>query len=139
VGLFGRKKSAPKPPEDFSLKTKFALWWAGRWYRDALAGKHGEENMQFIQKLAGLRTAIMAIILLAEVVAKQFGFDAGPFFSLVRGLFAALNWDTNEAAGFFGVEPAALLASALTLWAAILRVKAYFAAKPAVAPTESAK
>jgi hypothetical protein len=135
MGLFGRKKSAP----DHSLKTKFALWWAGRWYRDALAGKHGEENMQFISKLAGLRTAIMAIVLLAEVVAKSFGFEAGPLFSLVRGLFAALNWDTAEAAGFFGVEPAALLASFLTIWAAVLRVKAYFTAKPQAAPAAPAK
>jgi len=79
--------------------------------------------MKFIQSLQGVRTAIMAIVLLLEVLAKSFGFEAGPVFTIVRTAFGAIGWNTAEANTLF--DPALVGAAIVTLYAAIMRVVAW--------------
>ena len=88
--------------------------------------------MKFLQSLSGLRSALMAVVLLAEVVARGLGYDAGPVFSVVRSAFDALGWEASPGNLLF--DPATTGAAALTLYAVAMRVKAWWAAGHAEKP-----
>ena len=123
MGLFGKKKikdfdlefQEPKPESPVKgVKAKFALWFAERMYREALAGEYGEETMTFLKSLSGLRTAILAVFLVIELLAQQFGFSAGPLFGVLHTIFGFLgSADPKEA---FGVDPAVVASAIATLY-----------------------
>lgn len=89
--------------------------------------------MKFLQALSGLRSAIMAVVLLAEVVSRGMGYDAGPVFSVVRTAFSALGWDASPGNLLF--DPATTGAAIVTLYVVAMRVKAWWAARHAEKPT----
>jgi hypothetical protein len=122
-----------------SLKGKlarlFAKRWVVGWYRDGLEGKEGKGTMGALKKIQGLRTALMALVLLSEALAKASGHDFGPVFAFTHAIFAGFGWDEKEAGTLF--DPAVLASSIFTLWAAALRVKSYVKEQKAKADAEA--
>ncbi len=106
-------------------KKQIGLWFVARWYKQALQGKKGKDTMKFVQKIQGLRTAIMALILALEVVANGLGFQTGPLFGLINGAFSAVGWNPNGVQEALGVDPKAVGMAALTLYFAVKRLIAW--------------
>ena len=92
LGWLKKKSKAEEASPGLPLKFKVAIWWATKWFNDGLKGKKGGEVMEFLKKLQGLRSAILLLFLLAEGVCRAFGFEAGPLFAILRGLFGSLQW-----------------------------------------------
>lgn len=88
--------------------------------------------MKLLQSFHGMRSAIMALILLAEVIAGGLGYEAGPVFGVVRSAFAALGWEASPGNLLF--DPATTGAAVITLYAVAMRVKAWWAAGHAEKP-----
>ncbi len=83
--------------------------------------------MKWLSEIQGLRTAIMALVLLTEVVCRGLGLDAGPAFTLAHSLFRAVGWDEADAGTLF--DPAVVGAAILTIYFAIRRAIAWYSEK----------
>jgi hypothetical protein len=92
--------------------------------------------MKLLKSLTGVRTAVMALVLLAEVVARGLGHDVGPIFSIIRSAFAAIGWDYSPGNLLF--DPATTGTAVLTLYAVAIRAKAWWAerARPSRPPIQ---
>lgn len=75
-----------------------------------------------LEALHGLRSAIMAVVLLIEVVAQGLGFESGPVFAAARGVMSYAGWETTDLA----FDPAVAGAAILTLYATYQRVRAWW-------------
>lgn len=108
-----------------NLKKKLAKVFAMRWLKAAWAGKKGEGMQKLLKSLHGIRSAIMALVLVAEVVARSAGWDTGPAFGIIRGLFDFVGWDINSAAATIGIDPVAVGAGIVTVYVAVQRFIAW--------------
>lgn len=100
----------------------------GAW-KDGIAGKKGSFVKNALQKLSGLRSAILLLFVLVELAAKQFGFEAGPLFTVLRGLFAGIGWDEASAVKEIGIDPALLLTSIVGIYTAVQRFRSWLKSK----------
>lgn len=107
------------------VKSKFAIWYATKWYRDGIAGKKGEAVKDLLSKASGARSAIVLLVLIAEGLAKAGGFETGPVFGIVYGLFSSLGWDVQSVKTTVGVDPVLLGTYAFGLYFAAKRIIAW--------------
>lgn len=121
------------------LKSSVAEWWARRWYQRGLEGKEGESVKNFLTQIQGLRSAIIAVLLLVEFLGQHFGF-AGPL-GYIHQLFSILGWDAKDAL----FDPTVTGTALLTLYAVYGRFRAWWATRavtvtstPAVLPLAKA-
>jgi len=77
----------------------------------------------YLKKLEGVRSAIMALVLLLEVLSKAFGLEAGPVFTILHLAFTALGWNPADANTLF--DPALVGSAILTLYVTTRRVVAW--------------
>jgi len=90
--------------------------------------------LAFLKSLTGVRSAIMALVLLAEVVARGLGFDSGPVLSVVYSIFTSIGWDP-KAPGALLFDPALVGTAVLTLWFTWKRIQAWWVERHAEKPT----
>ena len=90
--------------------------------------------LSFLKSLTGVRSAIMALLLLAEVVFRGLGFETGPAFSVIHSIFTSVGWDP-KAPGALLFDPALVGTALLTLWVTATRIKTWWAERHAEKPT----
>jgi hypothetical protein len=90
-------------------KRDLAIWYAVKWYKDGLKGKKGSQMKSVLSSVDGYKSAIIALVLLAEAAARQFGFEAGPVFGMIHALFAGFGWNVQEGKDLLGADPAFIM------------------------------
>lgn len=106
-----------------SIVRKLAIKYVSDWFKDGLVGKKGASAMKVLSKLQGFRTGIMALALLAEVIARTSGHEAGPLFSTLHMVFRAIGWNEADATSLF--DPAVVGTALVTLYVTYQRFSAW--------------
>ena len=102
------------------LSEKVGQWWLRRKWRRGLEGKEGADVMNLFRQIQGLRSAIIALLLLAEYIGVQTG-HGGAVLAYTRHVIGALGWSPSEAL----FDPTVVGTALLTLWATWRRVQAW--------------
>lgn len=108
------------------LREKVGIWWLRRQWTRGLEGKEGTNVKAFFAAIAGLRTLLVALVLLAEFLATQAG-HGGPITQVREYLFLVTGWGAKDAL----FDPVNIGVALMTIWAGVLRVKAWWAARKA--------
>ena len=95
-------------------------WYARRWIGRVREGKEGAETMKAFAQLQGMRSAIIALVLLIEFLGQKLGFGGG-FLAYAHTVLVAFGWDPKEAL----FDPTVVGTALLTLWATWGRFKAW--------------
>lgn len=102
------------------LERAVGLWWLRRKWKRGMEGKEGADVKNLLTKIQGLRSAIIALLLLAEYIGMQTG-HGGAVLAYTRDMIAALGWIPKEAL----FDPTVVGAALLTLWATWKRFNAW--------------
>lgn len=102
------------------LQRAVGLWWLRRSWKRGLEGKEGQDVKNLLTKIQGLRSAIIALLLLGEFIGVQTG-HGGAVLAYTRHVIAALGWSPNEAL----FDPTVVGTALLTLWATWRRFQAW--------------
>lgn len=118
------------------LKQAAATWYVSRWYRRGIEGKEGKQvkNVLSVIGRPGTRTAVVFGVLTIEAVCKGIGFETGPVFGILHGLFGAIGFSEAEAVATIGVDPSQLVVYGIGIYAAAKRVIAEAKKKETPAP-----
>lgn len=76
--------------------------------------------LELLKRIQGMRSAIIALLLLAEYIGVQVG-HGGAVLAYMRGVIAALGWSPSEAL----FDPTVVGTAVLTLWATWRRFQAW--------------
>lgn len=124
MGLLGKVKK--------KIVVKLAIREGVSFIRQALAGKKGPKVKKFFEGVQGLRSAIMLVLVVVELLAKQFGFEAGPLFAILNGIMSTFGWEKGEAIREVGIDPAIVATALASLYFAARRAVTWYRERKAV-------